>query len=81
MVGKKRKSISAEEFDRLAEEGKDLTPYIDTETAVQRVNIDFPAWVITFLDNESKRQGITRQSLIKTWIVQKIDDMKHNKSA
>ena len=50
-------------------QGKDVLDYFDTENTVQRVNVDFPSWVIKALDKESKRMGIARQALIKFWIV------------
>ena len=75
MKKRKARSISAEEFDRLFDEGKtDMTPYMDMSSArrpgreIKRVNVDFPAWMVSRLDNESSRIGITRQSLIKSWI-------------
>ena len=55
----------------------------DSETALRsggewtkRVNVDIPVWAIKELDRESDRRGITRQALIKTWLIDKIDAMK-----
>lgn len=39
----------------------------------KRVNVDIPVWAIKELDREATRRGITRQSLIKTWLIDKID--------
>jgi hypothetical protein len=39
----------------------------------KRVNVDIPVWAIKELDKEADRRGITRQSLIKNWLVDKID--------
>ncbi|MEY4630053.1 MAG: hypothetical protein RIQ81_173 [Pseudomonadota bacterium] len=39
----------------------------------RRVNVDIPVWAITELDREASRRGITRQSLIKTWLIDRID--------
>jgi hypothetical protein len=36
------------------------------------VNVDFPAWVVDTLDREARRLGVTRQSLIKTWIAERL---------
>jgi hypothetical protein len=67
------KTISAEEFERIFDEGReDITPYLDMssmrrinkETA-KRVNVDFPVWMVEKLDVEASRLGVTRQSLIK----------------
>jgi len=41
----------------------------------KRVNVDIPAWAINELDKESSRRGITRQALIKTWLIDKIDSL------
>jgi hypothetical protein len=38
----------------------------------KRVNVDFPAWMISQLDREAKRLGVPRQSLIKIWIAEKL---------
>ena len=43
----------------------------------RRVNVDFPAWMIAELDREATRLGVTRQSLIKVWIAEKIDQGDH----
>jgi hypothetical protein len=71
--------ISTEEFDRIFDEGKeDILQYLDLSTArrpnqeLKRVNVDFPVWMVDRLDRESKHLGITRQSLIKMWIAEKV---------
>lgn len=74
----KRKSISAEEFDRLFDEGGDISPYVDWSKArrpnleIKRINVDLPQWMINALDREASRLGVTRQSVIKTWLDEKI---------
>ncbi|MFZ5769840.1 MAG: type II toxin-antitoxin system BrnA family antitoxin [Thermodesulfobacteriota bacterium] len=72
--------MKAKEFDEKFEAGKDLTDDLDFSKArrvnqeVKRVNIDFPAWVVEGLDKQSKRLGITRQSLVKVWIAEKLKE-------
>ncbi|MCD8478441.1 MAG: hypothetical protein LRY68_11650 [Sulfurospirillum sp.] len=34
-----------------------------------------PSWAIASLDKEAKRMGVTRQSIIKMWLIQKLDDL------
>ena len=41
----------------------------------RRVNVDFPAWVVTGLDREADRLGVTRQALIKIWIADRLDQI------
>ena len=74
--------MKAEELDKLVDEGKeDVLQYFDLNKAtrpgmeVKRVNVDFPNWVIQGLDREAKRLGITRQSLIKYWIAERLDSI------
>ena len=74
------KRIKAKDFDTAFDSGKDVTKYLDKSKArrvnerLRRVNIDFPAWVISSLDKEARRLGITRQSLVKMWIAEKFDN-------
>lgn len=42
----------------------------------KRVNVDIPIWAIKELDKEASRRGITRQALIKTWLIDRIDNLK-----
>ena len=70
--------MKAEELDRLFDEGEeDIIQYFDLENAtcpnqVRRVNVDFPSWMITTLDAQARRLGISRQAVIKTWISDRI---------
>lgn len=76
------KSISAEEFDRRFDDGEDMSDYVDWSKATrpleellrtQRVNVDFPKWVVAALDAEAKRLGISRQAVIKIWCAEQLD--------
>jgi len=67
-----RNKISAEEFDRLFDEGReDITKYLDLKAAhrtgreIQRINVDFPSWMVTAMDKEATHLGVSRQALIK----------------
>lgn len=48
---------------------------IGSDDETRRVNVDFPRWVVEALDREAKRIGVGRQAIIKTWIVQHLDEM------
>jgi len=75
----KPEPISAEELDRRFDDGEDMSPYLDMSTIrrpgreVRRVNVDFPVWMVESLDAEANRLGVTRQSIIKSWIAEKLD--------
>ena len=77
----KLNTITAEELDRKFDDGEDISEYLDFSTATRpnqepkRVNVDFPQWVVNGLDRESARLGVARQSLIKMWIAEKLDQV------
>jgi hypothetical protein len=39
----------------------------------RRVNVDFPSWMIESLDREARRLGVTRRSIIKVWIAERLE--------
>ena len=72
--------MDAEELDELFDKGEeDVLQHFDMSKArrpgreVQRVNVDFPVWMVESLDAEATRLGITRQAVIKTWIAERLD--------
>jgi len=71
--------MKASEFDRKFDAGEDVTGDLDTSKAkrprqeTRRVNVDFPTWMIESLDHEAKRLGVTRQSVIKVWIADRLE--------
>ncbi len=38
----------------------------------RRVGIDIPITMLELLDNEARRIGVTRQSLIKVWVAERL---------
>lgn len=72
--------MKAKEFDAKFEKGENLTPYLDLTKArrpdqeQRRVNVDFPNWMIHSLDREADRLGVTRQSIIKVWIAERLKE-------
>lgn len=46
----------------------------------KRVNVDFPTWMIESLDKEASRLGVTRQSIIKVWLAERLEQSTFNKS-
>ena len=68
------KQLSAEEFDRRFEAGKVISAHADWAAARrpnkqnQRVNVDFPTWMVEALDTEARHLGVSRQALVKVWI-------------
>ena len=70
--------MKATEFDKRFDDGEDLADKVDWSKArrpnveTKRVNVDFPAWVVSGLDQQAQRLGVTRQALIKLWIAEKL---------
>ena len=71
--------MRADEFDQKFDDGEDITGDLDL-TAVRRpgldqrrVNVDFPSWMVDLLDREARRLGVTRQSIVKVWIAERLE--------
>ena len=71
-------TITAKELDKRFDEGEDISRYLDWSKAKRplldqrRVNVDLPNWMIESLDIEAKRVGVTRQSIVKVWLSERI---------
>jgi hypothetical protein len=71
--------MKAKKFDSDFDAGKDVTEALDLTKArrlkqePKRVNVDFPIWMIEELDKEAKRLGVTRQSIIKVWLAERLE--------
>ncbi len=72
--------MKATEFDKKFDEGtEDIIEDLDLKSKrrplleARRVNVDFPAWMVDSLDREAKRLGVTRQSVIKMWIAERLE--------
>ncbi len=72
--------MKAKHLEKMFDEGKDVTPYLATSNArrpgheQKRVNVDFPSWMIESLDTQASRLGVTRQSVIKLWIAERLKE-------
>ena len=77
-MAKKKDTITAKELDRRFDAGEDVSEYLDWSTAKRpgleqrRVNVDLPNWMIASLDQEAERIGVTRQSIMKVWMSERI---------
>lgn len=72
--------MKAKDFDKAFDSGEDIAGHLDLskqrrpELEQKRVNVDFPVWMIQQLDREAKRLGVTRQSVIKMWLAERLKD-------
>ena len=73
--------MKAEAFDKLFDDGEDVSHLLDLSTAQRpnqkqkRVNVDFPLWMVNQLDSEARRVGVTRQSIIKVWLAERLEQI------
>ena len=70
--------MKAKIFDRKFDSAEKIVDRLDLSKArrigtdPKRVNVDFPGWMVDSLDREARRMGVTRQSLIKLWLADKL---------
>ncbi len=71
--------MKAKQFDQQFDAGVDISKNLDLGKAKRplqdqrRVNVDFPKWMIERLDKEADRMGVTRQSVIKIWLSERLE--------
>jgi len=71
--------MKAKDFDQQFDEGVEITQSLDLSKAKRvlqeqkRVNVDFPTWMIESLDREAGILGVTRQSIIKVWLAERLE--------
>jgi len=89
----KKKSIKAKSFQNAEEmdqflEFNDLGDQFKKHGKIKKpnykkINLDLPEWLLNQLDQEAARAGVSRQPLIKIWLVQKLEEerIKRRKQA
>lgn len=77
--------MKAKKFDADFDSDKDVTAILDISKArrplqkQRRINVDFPDWMIESLDKEASRLGVTRQSIIKIWLAERLEQLAADK--
>jgi hypothetical protein len=78
--------MKAKTFDKKFEKGEDILSHLDLSNAKRvsqeqkRVNVDIPIWMLNSLDQEASRLGVTRQSIIKVWLAERLENLTTSKS-
>ena len=68
----------ASNFDKKFDDGENIIEHLDLSQArrpaeeQKRINMEIPVWMIAALDREAKRLGVTRQSIIKIWLAERL---------
>ena len=71
--------MKAKNFEKQFDEDVDITALLDVSKAKRvlqkqkRVNVDFPTWMTESLDREAGKLGVTRQSVIKVWLAERLE--------
>lgn len=71
--------MKAKAFEQQFDNDADITALLDVSKAKRvlleqkRVNVDFPTWMIESLDREAGKLGVTRQSIIKVWLAERLE--------
>jgi hypothetical protein len=79
--------MKAADFDKNFDEGNSIVDALDLEKRERplleqkRINVDIPIWMIELLDKEARRLGVTRQSIIKFWLAERLEGSSGIKSA
>ncbi len=73
--------MKARTFDHRFDSGEDFSEALDLAhtrrplLAPRRVAVELPAWMIDALDREARRLGVTRQSIIKVWLAEHLEQV------
>lgn len=79
--------MKAKDFEQQFDDGVDITASLDLSNAKRvlqeqkRVNVDFPTWMIESLDREAGKLGVTRQSIIKVWLAERLEKVAQGYSS
>ena len=75
--------MKAKELDQKFDNGDDILDLSKAKRVMQdqkRVDVDFPVWMLELLDKEASRIGVTRQSIIKVWLAERLEQLAANKA-
>lgn len=71
--------MKAKQLDKLFDDNqRDILDHFDVSKASrpnlakERVNVDFPVWMIDDLDKAATTMGVTRQAVIKIWLAERL---------
>lgn len=76
------KKATAEELDKMFDEGVDMTDYMDLDNVrrvhprPKQISITIPLWLADSLDDEATRRGVARKAIINTALVEWVDELR-----
>ncbi len=72
------RQISAEDFDRMFDDGEDIGDYIGWSSAHRQglesrpADLQLPDWMLQRLDAQALQHGIDRQALVTAWLAERL---------
>jgi len=73
--------MKAEAFDQRFDQGETIIESLDLSRArrpgyeSRAVTIDVPEWMLDALDREARRLGVSRESIVKVWLAERLEQM------
>lgn len=71
----------ASDFDKKFDDGESIITDLDLTNArrpaeeQKHIDMEIPIWILDALDREAKRLGVTRQSIIKIWLAERLEQV------
>jgi hypothetical protein len=73
--------MKATDFDKKFDDGDSVIEDLDLSQArrpaeeQKHIDMEIPVWMLDALDREAKRLGVTRQSIIKIWLAERLEQV------
>ncbi|MBV9127549.1 MAG: hypothetical protein JO117_05625 [Verrucomicrobia bacterium] len=84
---KKARPTTAENLEEKFDNGEDVLDYFDTKNPIlrgpeiERLEVELPGWIVSGLDQEAARLGVTRDALLKFWVAARLDERRKGELA
>ncbi len=68
----------ASDFDKKFDDGESVIAQLDLSKVrrpaeeQKRIHMEVPVWMLAALDREAKRLGVSRESIIKIWLAERL---------
>jgi len=78
--------MKAKGLDQKFDNGDNILDSLDLSKAKRvmqdqkKIDVDFPVWMLELLDKEASRIGVTRQSIIKVWLAERLEQLAASKA-
>ena len=81
------KITTAEDIDRIFDEGEDMTPFMRADTVrfpsledtIRKINGSIPEWVVEEMEREAKHLAVSRSAVMNMWLADKAKESKRER--